>query len=70
MSEVNDKQYLTAREVADLLGVKEKTLYSWAAEGRIPSHKFGRLRRFFRSDVIDFIKQSRQGPNNTPEVTA
>ncbi len=70
MSEVNDKQYLTAKEVADLLGVKEKTLYSWAAEGRIPSHKFGRLRRFFRTDVNDFIKQSRQEPNKTPEVTA
>ncbi len=37
---------LTARETAELLRIHLVTLYSWVAEGRIPSVRLGRKRLF------------------------
>ena len=34
--------YVTAKEVAEHLGVKPKTVYKWAREGEIPCRRFGR----------------------------
>ncbi len=70
MNEVNNKKYLTVQEVAARLGVKEKTIYSWAHEKRIRPYKFGRLVRFDPDDVDEFIRKSRQEPDNGPKVTA
>lgn len=43
---------LTIKDVSDHLGIKEKTLYSWASQGKIPSVKIHGLLRF-RKDEID-----------------
>ena len=32
---------MTAREVADLLGLTERTVYDWARTGRLPSKRLG-----------------------------
>lgn len=48
---------LTPAQVADLLGVPEKTLFAWRARGR-PSPravKVGRYLRFRPDDVREFI---------------
>ena len=37
---------LTAREVAELLGVHENWVYDQAANGELPSYKIGGTRRF------------------------
>lgn len=43
---------LTVKEVATRLQVKDKTVYAWAAQGKIPSLKLNGLLRF-RQDEID-----------------
>jgi len=35
------KQWLSALEVAELLGKHVKTIYRWAEEGKLKSRKFG-----------------------------
>jgi excisionase family DNA binding protein len=42
---------LTAREVADYLGLRENWVYDHAMTGELPSYKIGGSRRFRRSEV-------------------
>lgn len=46
-----------AHEVAEQCKVSEKSLHKWAREGRIPAVKFGRLWRFRKSAIDDFLNQ-------------
>jgi excisionase family DNA binding protein len=51
---------MTARQVAELLGVHENWVYDQAASGRLPSYKIGGARRFDRDEVGDWIAEHRQ----------
>lgn len=44
-------EILTAAEVAEILRVEEATVGDWARQGRIPSFKLGRLRRYSRTAI-------------------
>lgn len=48
---------ITIEEAAALLGgvVTVKTLYRWAAEGRVPSIKLGGRRCFMRSALLAWV---------------
>lgn len=56
---------LTPQEIADLLGVKKSTIYSWTHQGFIPFVKAGRLLRFRQSEVISWVaKRADKGREN------
>lgn len=42
-------------EVAEQCKVSTKSLHRWAREGRIPAVKFGRLWRFRKSAIDDYL---------------
>ena len=44
-----------AHEIAAACKVSAKSLHKWAREGRIPAVKFGRLWRFRKSAIEDFL---------------
>ena len=46
------EEYLTTKQVAKYLQVKPLTVYQWAKTSKIPAVKIGRIWRFKR-DVID-----------------
>jgi len=49
--------------VAEFLGISPKTLYTWTAEGRIPSYKFGRSVRLKLEELEAWASnQVRKGP--------
>ncbi len=50
-----DAQYLTIAEVAAYLNMKVKTLYAMVQE--IPHYKIGRLLRFTKEDVDQWMEQ-------------
>jgi excisionase family DNA binding protein len=52
------ERMLTAREVADTLGVHENWVYDRAASGELPSYKLGGNRRFRPSEVEEWVKES------------
>ena len=64
LRDVYDSQYLTVDEVATLMKVSVKTVYSWCATGYLPCVKFGHLVRIdkddFRSRLDEIKRQSRQ----------
>lgn len=51
---------MTARQVAELLGVHENWVYDHAASGDLPSYKIGGVRRFIRDEVLGWIAALRE----------
>jgi len=44
-------------EIADLLGVKECTIYAWVHTRQIPYYKIGRLVKFKVEEIEEWIQQ-------------
>jgi excisionase family DNA binding protein len=68
---------MTARQVAELLGVHENWVYDQAASGELPSYKIGGTRRFDRDELRGWIAEHREAERrpqtqqrNVREVTA
>jgi excisionase family DNA binding protein len=55
--EANTK-YLSAREVADRLGVSVMTVGRWLKSGKLNGYKFGKTIRISEVDLSQFIKDS------------
>src|SRR5688500_9703611 len=53
-----ETQLLAAVDVAELIGVKETTVYKWCKEGKLPCLKVGKHWRIRREALEDFLKQS------------
>ena len=50
---------MTARQVAELLGVHENWVYDQAASGELPSYKIGGTRRFDADELRTWIAKHR-----------
>ena len=56
------REYLTPREAAQMLGVSPKTVVRWAAEGRISSLvTLGGHRRFKRDEIVELLQRMSEG---------
>jgi excisionase family DNA binding protein len=53
-----ETELLAATDVAELIGVKETTVYRWCKEGKLPCLKIGKHWRIRRGVLEDFLKQS------------
>jgi len=53
------KIYMTIKDVSDYLNIKEKTLYAMLPEGGIPYYRIGRLLRFNKQEIDDWIETKR-----------
>ena len=51
---------MTARQVAELLGVHENWVYDQAASGELPSYKIGGTRRFDCDELRGWIAEHRE----------
>jgi excisionase family DNA binding protein len=57
-------EILTLPEVAQLLKVAEKTLYTMAQKGQLPAFKVGGQWRFKRVDIDRWIEQQKMTPRD------
>ncbi len=55
-----DGQFLTVDEVATLMKVSVKTVYSWCATGYLPCVKFGHLVRIDKDDLRTRLEEIKQ----------
>jgi excisionase family DNA binding protein len=53
-----ETELLAATEVAELVGVKETTVYKWCKEGKLPCLKVGKHWRIRRQALEDFLRES------------
>ena len=60
-------RFLTEHDVADVLGVKPKTLARWRWQGRGPRfRKFGRKVRYAPEDLDEYLTASRRRSTSDP----
>lgn len=50
------EEYLTIKEVTEILKVSRATIYNWMISGKLKFYKVGRLIRIKREDLERFIK--------------
>src|ERR671915_950893 len=53
-----ETELLAATDVAELVGVKETTVYKWCKEGKLPCLKVGKHWRIRRAALEDFLRES------------
>src|ERR687890_47706 len=53
-----ETELLAAAEVAELIGIKETTVYRWCSEGKLPCLKIGNSWRIRRGVLEDFLEES------------
>ena len=51
-----EDRWLSVDEMSQYLGVKRETLYKWISERGIPAHKVGRLWKFKKDEVDEWVK--------------
>lgn len=64
-----DDKILGAQEVADLLDMNVQMVRKYAREGRLPAYRLpgGRTFKFFRSEILDYV---RSFPVDTNELAS
>jgi excisionase family DNA binding protein len=54
-----EKQFLTPKELKDILGISLPTVYRLIDSRKIPYYKIGNSLRFFRDDIIKYLESNR-----------
>ena len=54
-----DDRWISVEEVAAYLGVKRDTIYKWIDRRNMPAHKVGRLWKFRKEEVDDWVRQDK-----------
>ena len=55
MVEMEDR-WLSAAEMSQYLGVSSDTVYRWIGERNMPGHKIGRLWKFRKEEVDEWMR--------------
>ncbi|MDZ7695902.1 MAG: helix-turn-helix domain-containing protein [Deltaproteobacteria bacterium] len=51
-----EDRWLSVDEIAVYLGIKRDTVYRWISERYLPGHKIGRLWKFRKEEIDDWVK--------------
>jgi len=57
-SEMTGDRWLSVDEIADHLGVKRDAVYKWISERQMPGHKIGRLWKFNKTAVDEWVRSA------------
>jgi len=58
-----EDRWLSVDEIAVYLGIKRDTVYRWISERNMPEHKIGRLWKFRKEEIDEWVKSGRAGNN-------
>ena len=64
---MNDR-WLSVEEISAYLGIKRETLYKWLAEKEMPAHKVGRLWKFRKDEVDEWVRTGEADSRKNHEV--
>ncbi len=51
-----EERWLSVDEISNYLGVKRDTVYKWIERKDMPAHKVGRLWKFRKEEVDDWVR--------------
>ena len=64
MTELKNDNYISIDEAAKYLGIKTVTLRNWIKrDASIPAHKIGKLWKFKRSELDEWVKSGKSAIN-------
>lgn len=52
---IMEDRWLSVDEIGDYLGIKRDTVYKWISEKQMPAHKIGRLWKFKKDEVDEWV---------------
>jgi excisionase family DNA binding protein len=58
-----EDRWLSVDEMGDYLGVKRDTAYKWINEKSMPAHRMGRLWKFKKDEVDEWVKAGSAADN-------
>jgi len=67
MTQSTNNELMTLPEMANYLGLAERTIYQWAQQGKVPAFKLGSSWRFRKLEVDGWLETQRTGPKPTPQ---
>lgn len=56
---MTENRWLSADEIAAYLGVKRDTIYKWRIRHQMPAHRIGKLWKFDRAEVDQWVRQGK-----------
>lgn len=56
-----EDRWLSVEEIAAYLGVKRDTIYKWQMRQKMPAHKVGRLWKFRKEEIDEWVRTGRAG---------
>ena len=59
-----DDRWISVEEIAAYLGVKKDTIYKWIDRRKMPAHKVGRLWKFRKEEIDQWIHSGGASGNN------
>jgi len=51
-----EDRWLSVDEIAAYLGIKRDTVYKWIDQKNMPAHKVGRLWKFRKEEIDEWVK--------------
>jgi excisionase family DNA binding protein len=51
-----EDRWLSVDEIREYLGVKRDTIYGWISKNKMPAHKIGRLWKFKKDEVDEWLR--------------
>ena len=57
---MSDTRWLSVDEIATPLGVGKETIYAWIEKRDLPAHRVGRVWKFQKEDVDNWVKSGRR----------
>jgi excisionase family DNA binding protein len=67
MTPMLEDRWLSVEEIAEYLGIKRDTVYKWINRKNMPAHKVGRLWKFRKDEVDEWIRQDNTGQRNVDQ---
>jgi len=60
------ERWLSVDEIAEHLGIKRDTVYKWITTKDMPAHRVGRLWKFMKDEIDDWVKAGGASDKHDP----
>ncbi len=60
------ERWLSVDEIAAYLGIKRDTVYKWIDRKAMPAHKVGRLWKFRKDEIDEWVRSGKARNNDIP----
>ena len=62
-----EDRWLSVDEIGNYVGIKRDTVYKWISEKGMPAHKIGRLWKFKKDEVDDWVRDGKASDSKEGE---